>query len=234
MKKLAFLLIFLSLGDYATAGVMPSRSRVVYSEGSREQSLMLANTNAYPVIVQTWIDNGEGTPDAKSIPFVSVPPVLRFEPQGIKGVRIIYNHTMLPSNRESLFWFNIYEIPPENKDDTRENNVLVTMNTQIKLFYRPAEVHITPEEAMPKVTCLRTDTRMLQCHNPSPIHLSVIGAKIHYVSGSIGVLNTDLLMKPLASNTLNFIRDIPDVFSVELRYVNDTGEQTTYTLKTDK
>ncbi|WP_285803371.1 fimbria/pilus periplasmic chaperone, partial [Escherichia coli] len=41
---------------------MPSQSRVIFNASDRMQSLMLVNTNSYPVVVQTWADNGEGDP----------------------------------------------------------------------------------------------------------------------------------------------------------------------------
>ncbi len=58
-------LIFLALISVQSyAGIMPSQSRIVYHQLDRDQAIMLANTNDYPVIVQTWIDKGEGSPDS--------------------------------------------------------------------------------------------------------------------------------------------------------------------------
>lgn len=52
MKIKGLLLLSLCLQTlYASAGIMPSQSRIVYHAQDKEQSLMLANTNDYPVIV---------------------------------------------------------------------------------------------------------------------------------------------------------------------------------------
>lgn len=228
MRYIFCLIISLWLCNDATAGVMPSRSRIVYTEKMREQSLMLVNTNAYPVIVQTWVDNGQGTPDVSNIPFVSVPSVFRLEPQSIKGIRILYNGSPVPRNRESLYWFNIYEIPPDKKDSAVENSVLVTMNTQIKLFYRPAGINVTPEEAMPKITCTRNDKRSLLCHNPSPIHLSVIALKARHGGITLNSQDADLLISPFSDKIYHLNKVLPDKFSVEFSYINDAGEQHTW------
>ncbi|MGD9427237.1 molecular chaperone [Pantoea sp. NSTU24] len=229
MKYIAhFLIVFSLLNNNVSAGVMPSRTRVVYTESNREQSLMLANTNRYPVIVQTWIDNGEGTPDVSGIPFISVPPVFRLEPHAIKGVRIIYNGRPVRRDRESLYWFNIYEIPPERKDVVMENGVLVTMNTQIKLFYRPSGVITTPEQAISAVTCHKAGIQIMQCYNPSPIHLSVIAVQIDSYRSTARALDSDLMIPPLAEKKINLSKDIPDSFSAEFRYVNDSGDQLTH------
>ncbi|MFQ3495777.1 fimbria/pilus periplasmic chaperone, partial [Citrobacter freundii] len=84
------------------------------------------------VVVQTWADNGEGDPDVKNIPFIILPPVFRLETGDVRGIRIVKNETSLAQDRESLFWLNIYEMPPDTRMD-KENSVLVTMNTQIKI-----------------------------------------------------------------------------------------------------
>lgn len=228
MKCFYFFLLGLWLCHEASAGVMPSRSRLIYTAESHVQSLMLANTNAYPVVVQTWIDNGEGTPDITGIPFVSIPPVFRLEPHGIKGVRIMYNASRAPQNRESLYWFNIYEIPPEKKETARENSVLITMNTQIKLFYRPHGINIMPEKAFSELSCKKNDLKSIICHNPSPIHLSVIAVRAHAGSLKHDGTDTDLLMRPFSDKVFHFDQILPDSFSVEFRYINDAGEQHTF------
>ena len=228
MRYFSCLLLCLWLCHEAIAGVMPSRSRIIYTANSREQSLMLANTNAYPVVVQTWVDNGEGTPDITGIPFVSIPPVFRLEPHGIKGVRIIYNAIRVPQDRESLYWLNIYEIPPEKKVAAPENSVLITMNTQIKLFYRPQGINETPEEALPELTCRRNERQSIVCHNPSPIHLSVIAVNVHAGPLNSGARDTDLLIRPFSDKVFHFNRVLPDSFSIEFRYINDAGEQHTF------
>ncbi|WP_064365664.1 molecular chaperone [Pantoea ananatis] len=235
MKYIAhFLIVFSLLNNDVSAGVMPSRTRVVYTESNREQSLMLANTNSYPVIVQTWIDNGEGTPDVSGIPFVSVPPVFRLEPHAVKGVRIIYNGRPVRRDTESLYWFNIYEIPPERKDTVKVNSVLVTMNTQIKLFYRPSGVVTTPEQAISAVTCHRTGVKIMQCYNPSPIHISVIAVQVDSEHLTARALDSDLMMSPSGEKKINLSKDIPDSFSAEFHYINDSGDQLTHRIVVKK
>ena len=52
------------------AGLIASGTRVIYTEGTREISLMLANTNSWPVIVQSWVDDGSGNPAYTGAPFI--------------------------------------------------------------------------------------------------------------------------------------------------------------------
>jgi len=227
MKIKGLLLLSLFLQTlYASAGIMPSQSRIVYHAQDKEQSLMLANTNDYPVIVQNWVDNGEGTPEASNIPFVSVPPILRMEKADVQGVRVIYNRTPLPGDTESLFWFNIYEIPPEKKGVSPDNSVLVTMNTQIKLFYRPAAITIQPEEAIKQLTCTKQSVSVIECSNPSPIYLSVIDIKIGTDGGKVlSATDSDLMLAPKSKKSFNFNGSVNNGQKLIMVYLNDFGEK---------
>ena len=172
MNKIIISLMLWMLVSPVQSGVMPSQSRVIFNASDRMQSLMLVNTNSYPVVVQTWADNGEGDPDVKNIPFIILPPVFRLETGDVRGIRIVKNETSLAQDRESLFWLNIYEMPPDTRMD-KENSVLVTMNTQIKIIYRPALVTTTPAESLAKLRCALQIKGLLKCSNHSANYLSI-------------------------------------------------------------
>lgn len=225
IKFMFFLFSLTIMAMNAYCGVMPSQSRIIYHEEDKEQSLMLANTNEYPVIVQTWIDRGEGNPETASIPFISIPPIFRMELSDIKGVRIIYNKDKLPSDKESLFWFNIYEIPPEKKEFNSDNSVLITMNTQIKLFFRPKGMIITPEEAVKKITCKTKNKKIINCYNPSVIHLSVIKLMIITEDNKIKeITEGDLMLPPLSNKNFTTGYISGDIRKLTITYVNDYGD----------
>lgn len=229
MKKKLFFIIASSFAITSHAGVMPSQSRIIYESQAKDKSLMLANTNDYPVIVQTWIDKGEGTPNSADIPFISIPPVFRLDASGVKGIRVIYNQKHLPGDKESLFWFNIYEIPPEKKKVSADKSVLVTMNTQIKLFYRPSSITITAENAIKELTCRQQSNNTLHCLNPTPIYLSIIGVRLKGTNGSNqDTISNELMIAPL-SHALYQFRDGKLLSGVLiLHYIDDNGNQQTY------
>ncbi|MEY0022831.1 hypothetical protein AB7W40_02240 [Providencia rettgeri] len=52
MKYLFFSLLIL-LQSTALAGVLANNSRVIFSADDDKQTLMIANTNPYPIVVQT-------------------------------------------------------------------------------------------------------------------------------------------------------------------------------------
>lgn len=222
-KGLLFALCLPAL--YLHAGIMPSQSRIIYHAQDKDRSLMLANTNDYPVIVQNWIDKGEGTPESKNIPFISIPPVFRLEPTDVKGIRVIYNQAPLANDIESLFWFNIYEVPPEKKGAVSDNSVLVTMNTQIKLFFRPEGITEVPEQAIKQVRCSKQSPTEIACYNPSPIHLSVIDINTDSVTEKgQGATGDDFMLLPKSKKSFYFKDSIKSLYKLNMVYINDFGE----------
>ncbi|WP_392566616.1 molecular chaperone [Utexia brackfieldae] len=134
------LALSLVLSQSVWAGIIAERNRIIFPEGVDEQDLMIANTNKYPIIVQTWIDDGDvnNTPEKTEAPFVVLPAVFKMNSNDAKGLRIIFKHQPLPDDRESLYWLNIYEIPPQHKSTSNNTaELVVAMNTQMKILYRP-------------------------------------------------------------------------------------------------
>ncbi len=73
-------------------------------------------------------------------PFIVLPPIVRIEPGKGQSWRLVFNGSRLPQDRESLFWFNLLDIPPEPKNGKTDNYLQLAIRSRIKLFYRPAGV----------------------------------------------------------------------------------------------
>lgn len=208
----------------AYAGIMPSQSRIIYQSTDKESAIMLANTNDYPVIVQNWIDNGEGDPNVTHASFVSIPPIFRLDPLEVKGVRIIYNQTALPQNQESLFWFNIYEIPPDPKIEN-DNAILITMNTQIKLFFRPKGINIIPEMAIKQVHCSVSKGAILICKNPTPIYLSIVSINSEPQNNEVAKpIQDSFMLAPFSQKEYQLMNKNTLTNDLYFYYINDQGE----------
>lgn len=125
------------------ADIIISGTRIVYDADKKDVSVRLENKGNNPLLVQNWIDLGDDNADPGSIkaPFVATPPVSRIEPKRGQSVKIMFTGAQaLPKDRESVFWFNVLEVPP--KADTggegNKNLLQLAFRTRIKLFYRPA------------------------------------------------------------------------------------------------
>lgn len=60
----------------AYAGVVVGGTRVVFNEGSKEQTIQITNQGKVPAMVQSWIDDGDANarPRTIRVPFVLTPP----------------------------------------------------------------------------------------------------------------------------------------------------------------
>lgn len=99
----------------ACADIVISGTRIVYPQSSKDVVVNLDNHGNKPLLVQTWLDDGRDgvNPQELKLPFIITPPVSRIDPKKGQSVRITYTGTPLPQDRESLFWFNVLEIPPK-------------------------------------------------------------------------------------------------------------------------
>ena len=209
-KHLTAVLVFclaeaLSLAQLACAGVMPEQTRLIFQQGQSQRALMLVNTNAYPVVVQAWVDNGktDQAPENAVSYMVVLPSVFRMQPRALQGIRIIYDGSALPQDRESVAWLNIYEIPPsKTKIPLAGPQMTVAMNTQIKVFYRPADLPDTASTAIAELAFSiqpKADEWVLRCNNPSPYHVSFSSLQIQLGGHELAVANTlDMMVAPFS------------------------------------
>lgn len=176
--------VSLLFSNSANAGIMAEKTRVIFPEGANEKSLMIANTNKYPILVQTWIDDGDvnNTPEKTDAALVVLPAVFKMEPGEAKGLRILFKKQSMPSDRESLFWLNLYEIPPKVKSNsTDQAELLVAMNMQMKIFYRPKALltkDINISDSLKFTIEKKGMDFILNCSNPTGYYASFSSLKL--------------------------------------------------------
>ena len=184
---LAVLMTAMSLVP-AQAGVIINSTRVVYPAKGREVTVRLDNKGQRPALVQVWMDNGDdsATPDKIDVPFILTPPIFRMDPGKQQAVRMAFVGQPLASDNESLFWFNMLEVPPkaDAKDgEGNERNLLqFAFRTRIKVFYRPSglpyDVNDAPSKLSWKLVSGGTGYA-LEVNNPSPYYVSFEKVELH-------------------------------------------------------
>ncbi|WP_230960491.1 molecular chaperone [Burkholderia pseudomultivorans] len=163
----------------ALAGVTPETSRIVFAADAAEQSVQLYNLNTYPVLVQAWVDDGDirSVPQSSNAPIVALPPIFRMAPHDQTSLRLLNAGDPLPTDRESLLWLNLYEIPATPKDWGRNGQTMtVTMRTQIKLFVRPAGLADPGASRLRKLVLSLAPTQRglaLTIDNPTPYYATI-------------------------------------------------------------
>lgn len=228
-----FLLLTLSTFNLSLAGIMAETTRLIFPAGATERSLMLANTNQYPVLVQTWVDNGDvnNTPEKTDSPFIVIPAVFKMGAGEIRGIRVVFKTQQLPQDKESVFWLNLYEIPPTSTQASGDKaKLLVAMNTQMKIFYRPKSLTKkvdTIQDNLQFSLIKENDTLILNCHNDSAFYASFGSLKL-LAAGKTYKPETKLDMMVAPFSTDKFIFKTGPIakglqFDLEFDLITDTG-----------
>lgn len=181
------------------ADIVLSGTRIVYKESQKDTTIRLENKGSTPALVQNWLDDGDSNADPSTInvPFNATPPVSRIEPGRGQTVKLTYTGSRaLPKDRESIYWFNVLEVPPKMKDaDVNEKNVLqLAFRTRIKLFYRPEGLEGAASEAPQKLQWRiqqNAGKTVLHVANPTGYYISfnkveaVVSGRKYAVSSSM-------------------------------------------------
>lgn len=171
-----------SAGSIASAVI--SGTRVIYPSDSKEVSVKISNNGSAPVLIQSWIDNGDqnARPSAIKVPFVLTPPMNRVDAGKGQTLRISYTGANLPTDKESVYWLNVLEVPGKNQAKAADNTLQMAFRSRIKLFFRPAGLQGNANDA-PKSVTWQANGSSIQASNPTPyyvnfVNLSVNGKKV--------------------------------------------------------
>ncbi len=150
---------------------------VIFSGGDKSVSMSISNENKQlPYLAQGWIEDANGKKITS--PLTVLPPVQRLEPGAKSQVKVqgLPAVNTLPQDRETLFYFNLREIPPKSD---KPNTLQLALQTRIKLFYRPETIAVTnPEASAPwqeKLTLTKQGDNY-QVNNPTPYYVTLVGA----------------------------------------------------------
>ncbi|GAA0491693.1 molecular chaperone [Tatumella punctata] len=232
MKKILFLgMFFVCL--QAQAGLLINKTRLIFPGGDTTREITVMNVNHYPSFLQMWIDNGDVNnfkqdPEA---PFIIIPPIFTLQPGEIKSLRVIYDGRKLPTDRESLYWINAYEVPAIRKNYTPEESLLMSMKMQIKLIYRPESLMQGAEKARQSVSChINADNRsLLSCSNNSGYYISY--SKVSLLINNkcfIAKSKLDLMLSPFSRQTFDLYPAAgscpPGKNNIILKSIDDEGQ----------
>ncbi|WP_265498931.1 fimbria/pilus periplasmic chaperone [Providencia rustigianii] len=168
----------LALINLSEAAVSLDRTRIIFDGENKSVSLSINNNNKQlPYLAQGWIENEE----SKKItsPLIVLPPVQRLEPGKSSQMKIesLPSIKNLPQDRESLFYFNMREIPPKSD---KPNTLQIALQTKIKLFYRPAAIAPQQNSApWQEKMQLEKKGNLVIAKNSTPYYITIINAGAH-------------------------------------------------------
>ncbi|RDK86773.1 fimbrial chaperone protein [Enterobacillus tribolii] len=201
---LAALVLLTSLNLQASIAI--GLTRAIVTGDNNAGSVQILNEGRYPALIQVWIDNGidemSKTPEEIQVPFVINTPVFRLEGRDNRRIRIFYTGKgrSLPSDRESMFWLNVLEVPPKNREARPDtNSVQIAFHSRIKLFYRPHGIPAQAQEIGSQLIFTRLPSNGLQITNPTPFHITFMTLEID--GTSLTVAPNDMIA-PLTTVTI--------------------------------
>ncbi|WP_336282730.1 fimbria/pilus periplasmic chaperone [Cronobacter dublinensis] len=226
MKKTVFAAALALTGVMATqqafAAIALDRTRVVYNGEEKSISLNVSNENKnLPYLAQAWIEDAQG--NKVTSPLTVLPPVQRVEPGAKSQVKVQASAAAatLPQDKETLFYFNLREIPPRSN---KPNTLQIALQTRIKLFYRPAAIALDKTQAaegdwVEKVTLTREGDKFV-VNNPTPYFLTIVEGAPSVKGKPVGF--EPVMVSPKGSATIGAAAAAFGNSPV-LTYVNDYG-----------
>ncbi|MBW7984860.1 P pilus assembly chaperone PapD [Enterobacillus tribolii] len=220
---------FALLTNVASAGMTITGTRIIFPSDEREVTVRTNNRGASPSLVQVWVDDGKVGGDINKVntPFVVTPPVYRVEPGKGQSVRLVYNGMSLPQDRESVFWFNMLEVPPVDKKAKNADVLELAFRTRIKIFYRPSSLKSSSINDLDKLTWQQVNTnkgRGIKVSNPTPYYVSFESASIEAGNRKYA-LETEMV-EPFGSKTFSVSGNqsvSTAINSIDINILNDYG-----------
>ncbi|MDA5491348.1 fimbrial chaperone protein [Yersinia kristensenii] len=210
---------------HAMAAFVLNGTRFIYEEGKRNLSFEVTNQAEETFGGQVWVDN---TNQGNDVYMVPTPPFFKVAANQKQIVRVIKTGSGLPTNRESLFWLNVQEIPPKPKAE--DGNVLaVAVNTKVKLIYRPKSLVEGRKGAEKNISLVKKDG-VTYLSNPTPYYFAVIGMKVNGQAVKLSSAEQNALAQMAPFGVVSVGKHALNG-TVMIEAVNDWGGVDSYTLK---
>lgn len=201
-------------------------TRVVFNAGEMVSSVNLINSGETPALVQLWFDEGDisTSPEEARTPVIALPPVFRLQPGELRDVKLqLISRDNLPRDKESLYWLNIYQVPPNTVSPGNEKRVILPLRLRLKVFIRPSSVSSLQEGDGKKLQFgFKDDNRnVVIINNPSPWFMTIS-------SFNVGNEKNDGIFLAPGESKVIALKD--KIYSTKVQYeiVNDNGNRWSY------
>jgi len=219
-RKILVAIISLATAQQAISAVALDRTRIIYDGGQKTISINISNQNKeLPFLAQSWLENEQG--EKIKGPIMSLPPIQRVEPGAKSMIKLqtLPDVRNLPQDRESVYYFNLREIPPRSD---KANVLQIALQTRVKLFYRPEAIRpkTNVDDVFEKITLTRQG-EAYQINNDTPYYFTVINASSSKTTEGNPKFTAQMI-KPLTHSRLNIDAASLGAHPV-LTYINDFG-----------
>ncbi|GAA5105032.1 fimbrial biogenesis chaperone StbE [Orbus sasakiae] len=230
LSIIGLLSLLFTLQAYAVVNV--EGTRVVFNANDKTLSLSLANSEKHPTLIQMWVDDGDmlALPETIKSPIIISPPVFSMQASEIRAVRLMLaSRAMLAKEQESLYWLNIYQIPPNTQSNFRlDQKVVLPLRIRMKIFIRPEGVRPLQQQDGYLITFKLTDEKgktKLTFINPTAWHMNLNSV---FVSGE---QVPDVMLLPKSEYSVMLKKSPNHYQQIIYDVINDQGTSWQYQVK---
>ncbi|MGJ5648711.1 molecular chaperone [Morganella morganii] len=201
----------------AYSAVTLDRTRVIFPGTEKAVNVTITNDNpSEAYLAQTWIEGMDGKKLTQGA-IMATPPLQRMEPKTNALIRLSTTSLLssLPQDKESVFYFNVREIPPRA---TESNTLQIALQSRVKLFYRPAAIVPESETRWAQKVTLTKTANGYRINNTTPFHLTVIGIGNSKALSENSAFTTVMIPPKSSQDIVSGALSTPHI-----SYINDYG-----------
>lgn len=224
MKIIIALLALFSINSALANNIIVNGTRFIYSEESSEITIHMTNTGNSPSLAQIWLDEGDPAklPEEITTPFIISPPITRVDAGNGQSLRIkkAADKRIIATDRESLWWLNILDIPSVDKTKVTESSSMLNLaiRSRFKFFWRPAGLG-DRQNAESKMEFIANNND-LTLVNPTPFFITV--ADIVTTSGN-ELMEESIMVPPKSRTDIRVKHKVNKGEPVVLQAISDYG-----------
>jgi P pilus assembly chaperone PapD len=221
-------LLGLLIATQAMGSISLSATRIVFDGDHKEANVTVRNGNQ-DVLIQSWVDSSDSA--VSSVPFAVTPPLTRVFAKQQQLLRVLYEGSGMPTDKESVVWLNVQEIP---QTAVANNSLQLAVRQRIKIFFRPpglpGDALLAPSELQWQLTQHAGKT-VLIVKNPSRYHVSMADIKLQN-SQHIELVADSTMIAPDEQKEF-VVKKFSNESTALLKFsgINDYGAQNQYAAK---
>ncbi|MCA4076212.1 molecular chaperone [Pseudomonas kurunegalensis] len=217
-------IVFACSTSLAQAALTISQTRIIHESAKRSSSVVAANPSKATYAAQAWV-NTEADDTTTAVPLIASPNLFRLEPANEQTIQINAIPNDLPQDRESLFYFNLQEIP-QVQEGAAQNALTFALRTRIKVFYRPSQLKGRPHDHLQNlawsVQTLEGKPHLV-VDNPSPYYFTFNQLTLRSAKGSERI-DARKMAIPMGRQTYPLkTSTVQEGLRVEFTTINDHG-----------
>lgn len=238
------MLMFIGFSVHAAApgegeGIELQSTRVIYS-GNEKKGITFTVTNRTSQLyllqsrVIPWaVSDSAEEPKVASVdesmasvvPFIVVPPLIRFAPEDEMTLRIRLTENSLPKDRESVFILALKAIPSQSAPGRSSENegmkIVLALQNNLKLFYRPEGLLAMDAIERSKQLQFSRQGKQLTINNPTPYYVTLGDVRLDTQPVP---LDNRKMIAPFSAETYEV--SLEGAKSVNWQIIDDEGRKT--------